>query len=65
LKIKGIQKERYFDDVHDIRSNTTVTLKAIPQKQFQNIIEGWTRPWDRCIASKGVYFEGDHSDIQP
>jgi len=28
-------------------------LKAIPQNQFQNCFEGWTRHWHRCIASKG------------
>jgi hypothetical protein len=39
-------------------------LKAIPQNQFQNCFEGWTRYWHRCIASQGEYFEGDHSDIQ-
>jgi len=37
LKIKEILKGRYFDD---IRSNTTAALKAIPQNQFQNYVEG-------------------------
>jgi hypothetical protein len=35
-KIKEILKERYFDDIDDIRSNTTAALKAIPLNQFQN-----------------------------
>ena len=39
-------------------------LKAIPQNQFQNYFEGWTRPWHRCVASQGEYFEGDHGGIQ-
>jgi transposase len=63
-KIKEILKGRHFDDIDDIRSNTTAALKAIPQNQFQNCFEGWTRRWHRCIASQGEYFEGDHSDIQ-
>ena len=43
-KIKEILKGRHFDDVEDIRSNnTTAALKAIPQNQFQNCFEGWTR----------------------
>jgi len=33
-KIKEILKGRYFDDIDDIRSNTTVALKAIPQNHF-------------------------------
>ena len=43
LKIKEILKGRHFDDIDDIRSNTTAALKAIPQNQFQNCFEGWTR----------------------
>jgi hypothetical protein len=61
LKIKEILKGRYFDD---IRINMTAALKAIPQNQFQNCFEGWTRRWHRCIASQGEYFEGYHSHIQ-
>ena len=63
-KIKEILKERHFDDIYDIRSNTTAALKAIPQNQFQNCFEGWTRRWHHCIASQGEYFEGDHGGIQ-
>jgi hypothetical protein len=63
-KIKEILQRRHFDDIDDIRSNKTATLKAIPQNQFQNCFEGWTRRWHRCIASQGENFEGYHSDIQ-
>jgi len=63
-KIKEILKGRHFDDIDDIRSNTTAALKAIPQIQFQHCFEGWTMRWHRCIASQGEYFEGDHGGIQ-
>ena len=63
-KIKEILKGRHFDDIDDIRSNTAAALKAIPQNQFQNCFEGWTRRWQRCIASQGEYFEGDNGGIQ-
>jgi len=63
-KIKEILKGRNFDDIDDIRSNTTAALKAIPQNQFQNCFEGWTGRWHRCIASQGEYFECDHGGIQ-
>jgi len=36
-------KGRHFDNTDDIRSNTTVALKAIPQNQFQKCFEGWTK----------------------
>ena len=42
-KIKEILKWRHFDDIDDIRNNTTAALKAIPQNQFQNCFERWTR----------------------
>jgi len=63
-KIKEILKGRHFDDTDDIRSNTTAAPKAIPQNQFQNCFEGWTRRWHRCIAFQGEYFESDHGGIQ-
>jgi len=58
LTIKEVLKGRHFDDIHDIRSNTTAALK------FQNCFDGWTRRWHRYIASQGEYFEGDHGGIQ-
>ena len=63
-KIKEILKGRHFDNTNDIWSNTMAALKAIPQNQFQNCFEGWTRRWHRCISSQGEYFEGDHGGIQ-
>jgi hypothetical protein len=63
-KIKEILKGMHFDDFDDIRSNTAAVPKAIPQNQFQNCFERWTWRWHRCIASQGMCFEGDHSDIQ-
>ena len=58
LKTKEISKGRHFDDIDDIKSNTMAALKTIPQNQFQNCFEGWTRRWHRCIASQREYCEG-------
>ena len=63
-KINEILKGRHFDDIDDIRRNTTAALKTIPQNQFQNCFEEWTRHWHRCIASQREYFEGEHGGIQ-
>jgi len=38
-KIKETLKGKHFDDTDDIRSNTTVVLKNIPQNQFQNFLK--------------------------
>jgi hypothetical protein len=35
-KIKEILKKGYFDDIGNIRSNTTAALKVIPRNQFQS-----------------------------
>ena len=42
-KIKEILKGRHFDDIDDIRSNTTAALKDIPQNHFLNRFDRWTR----------------------
>jgi len=55
-KIKEILKGRHFDDIDYIRRNTAAVLKAIPQNQFQNCFERWSRRWHQCIASQGEYF---------
>jgi hypothetical protein len=63
-KIQVILKGRHFDDIDNIRSNTTTASMANPQNKFQNCSQGWSRSWHRCIASQGECSEGDHSDIQ-
>jgi hypothetical protein len=31
---------------------------------YGNIIRAWKKSWDRCIRSKGNYFEGDGSQME-
>jgi hypothetical protein len=40
LKIQEILKGRHFDDIDNIRSNTTAPLEAISQNQFQIVSKG-------------------------
>jgi hypothetical protein len=54
-KVKKILKGRHFDD---IRNTTMATLKIIPQNQFQNFFERWTKRWHQCIASQEEYLQG-------
>jgi hypothetical protein len=53
LKIKEILHGRHTDDNGDIRNNITAALKVIPQNQFQNCFDGWTRRWHWCIGGGG------------
>jgi len=39
-KIKDLLKGRHFDDIDDIRSNTTAALKAIPQSSSRIVLKG-------------------------
>jgi hypothetical protein len=39
---RNIERKAFYG-IDDIRSNMTADLKAIPQNQFQNCFEGWTR----------------------
>jgi len=38
--IKEILKGRHFDDIDNIRNNTTAYLEAIPQNKFQSFLKG-------------------------
>ena len=44
--------------VEEIKENLLQDLRAIPQNTFQN----WKKRWERCINSRGEYFEGEKSD---
>jgi hypothetical protein len=61
---KGNIDRRHFGDTDDIRNNnnnnynTTAALKSIPQNQFHNCFERWTRRWHQCIASQGSILKG-------
>jgi len=39
-KIEEILKGRHFDDIDDIRSNTTAALKAIPKTSSKIVLKG-------------------------
>jgi len=62
--LKEILKGRHFEDIDDIRGNTTAALKTIPQNYFQNGFEWWTTSWHRCIAFQAEYYEGGHGASQ-
>ena len=57
-KLKSTLKGRRFQTKEEIKENSLQDLRAIPQNTFQN----WKKRWERCINSRGEYFEGDKSD---
>jgi hypothetical protein len=71
LKVKDILKGRHFDDIDDIKNNTTA-LKPIPQNQSQNCFEGGLGagidaqlPEGSTLKAATVIFSNGHVTILP
>src|SRR5215469_11371107 len=61
-KSKSTLKGRRFQTVEEIKENSLQDLRAIPQNTFQDAFQNWKKRSERCINSRGEYFEGDKSD---
>jgi hypothetical protein len=55
-------KGQRFHTVEEIKENSLQDLRAIPQNTFHDAFQNWEKRWERCINSRGEYFEGDKSD---
>jgi hypothetical protein len=52
------KKSSFF--VHaKVQENAIRELRAITESAFQEAFQQWKKRWERCIASRGDYFEGD------
>ena len=58
-KLKTILKVRRFQAIEEIQENAITELRAITESAFQEEFQQWKKRWERCIASRGDYFEGD------
>jgi hypothetical protein len=52
-------KGRRFQTTEEIQENAIRELRAITESAFQEAFQQWKKRWERCIASRGDYFEGD------
>jgi hypothetical protein len=43
----------------DIQENAIRELRAITESEFQEAFQQWKKRWERCIVSRGDYFERD------
>jgi len=57
-KLKTTLKGRRFQTIEEIQENTIRELRAITGNAFQEAFQQWKK-WERCIASRGDFFEGD------
>jgi hypothetical protein len=52
-KLKTTLKGRRFQTTEEVQENT------ITGSAFQEAFQQWKKSWERCIASRGDYIEGD------
>jgi len=58
-KLKTTLKGRCIKTIEEIQENAITELRAITESAFQETFEQWKKRWERCIASRGDYFEGN------
>jgi hypothetical protein len=58
-KLKTTSTGRRFQTLEEIQENATRELRAITESAFQEAFQKWKKSLERCIASRGDYFEGD------
>jgi len=58
-KLKTTLNGRRFQTTAEIQESTIRELRAITESAFKEAFQQWKKRWERCIASRGDYFEGD------
>ena len=60
-QMKKILKGKCFADVEDVRQKNGRSSKRHQNQQLLKLFSAVEKSLNRCIASKGEYFEGDWS----
>jgi len=58
-KLKTNLKGRRFQTIEEIQGNAIRELCVVTESAFQEAFQQWKKRWERCIVSRGNYFEGD------
>jgi transposase len=61
-KLKSTLKGRRFESIEAIKTNSLPHLRSIPKTAFQECFRILKKRWQRCIQSRGEYFEGDKAE---
>jgi transposase len=61
-KLKSTLKGRRFESIEAIKTNSLAHLRSIPKTAFQECFRTLKKRWQRCIQSRGEYFEGDNAE---
>jgi hypothetical protein len=59
LNWASAQAVRRISDKEEIQGNAIRELRALTESAFQEALQQRKKGWERCIASRGYYFEGD------
>jgi transposase len=57
-KLKTTLKRRHFQTIEKIQENAVIELRAITESALQEEFQQWKKRSERCIVSRGDYFEG-------
>jgi hypothetical protein len=49
----------FFFEHAEIQEKALRELRATTESAFQEAFQRWKKRWERCITSRGDYFEGD------
>jgi len=59
-KLKTTLKWRRFQTIEETeKKNAIRELRAIKESACQEAFQQWKKGWERCIPSRGDYFQGD------
>ena len=58
-KLKTTSKGHHFQTIEETQENAIREPCTIKESPFQEAFQQWKKDWERCIASRGDYFEGD------
>jgi hypothetical protein len=61
-KLKSTPKGRRFESIEAINTNLLAHLRSIPKTAFQECFRTLKKRWQRCLQSRGEYFEGDKAE---
>jgi hypothetical protein len=61
-KLKSTLKGRRFESIKAIKTNSLAHLRSFPKTAFQECFRTLKKRWQRCIQSKGEYFEGNKAE---
>jgi transposase len=61
-KLKSTLKGRRFESIEAIKTNSLEHFRSIPKTAFQECFRTLKKRWQRCVQSRGEYFEGDKAE---